>query len=111
MSSTGGVARKETALDRDDLLERDTELAVIRDAITAAVQARAGGTLLLEGPAGIGKTPARRGSWAIWPGGWMSCRCCWRLRCVRARQRGRRRATAVRWCRVRARWAWRPLAS
>jgi DNA-binding CsgD family transcriptional regulator len=56
--SIGGVsvARRETALGRDDLLERDTELAVIRDAITAAVQARAGGMLLIEGPAGIGKT-------------------------------------------------------
>jgi hypothetical protein len=47
---------REVALDLDDLLERDTELAVIRDAIAAAVQARAGGMLLIEGPAGIGKT-------------------------------------------------------
>jgi DNA-binding CsgD family transcriptional regulator len=56
--STGavGVVRREVALGLDDLLERDNELAVIRDAITAAVQARAGGTLLIEGPAGIGKT-------------------------------------------------------
>jgi hypothetical protein len=39
-----------------DLLERDTELAVISAAVTAAVHARAGGVLLIEGPAGIGKT-------------------------------------------------------
>jgi DNA-binding CsgD family transcriptional regulator len=38
------------------LLERDAELDVIADAVTAAVRARAGGMLLIEGPAGIGKT-------------------------------------------------------
>jgi DNA-binding CsgD family transcriptional regulator len=48
--------RREVALDPDDLLERDSELAVIGDMITAAVQGRAGGMLLIEGPAGIGKT-------------------------------------------------------
>jgi DNA-binding CsgD family transcriptional regulator len=40
----------------EGLLERDTELAVISDAVTAAMQVGAGGTLLIEGPAGIGKT-------------------------------------------------------
>jgi len=48
--------RREVALDPDDLLERDTELAVTRDMIAAAVRTRAGGMLLIEGPAGIGKT-------------------------------------------------------
>ena len=45
-----------SALDTDDLLERDTEVAVISDAVTAAVRTQTGGTLLIEGSAGVGKT-------------------------------------------------------
>jgi DNA-binding CsgD family transcriptional regulator len=48
--------RGEVALGTDDLLERDSELTVIREAMTAAARARAGRTLIIEGPAGIGKT-------------------------------------------------------
>jgi DNA-binding CsgD family transcriptional regulator len=52
-------------LGTEDLLERDTELAVISDAVVAAVQARTGGILLIEGPAGIGKTSLLEAGYGI----------------------------------------------
>jgi DNA-binding CsgD family transcriptional regulator len=48
-----------------NLLERDTELAVISDAAMAAVHARTGATLLIEGPAGIGKTSLLEAGYGI----------------------------------------------